>query len=190
MSTLKVNNLEDLGADPVVTNGVLVKAALPSGSIIDVKSVTKTNVFSASVAGGASVDVTSLSITHSIAKAGNKVFLVAQIGKAGSDNQLLQPAVFFAEDGTGLNLGDAEGTRLRVNAGLTEGNITNQGAVGFGYHISFLHSPAAGSKTYTVRLANPSGVTRTLYANRSLSDVDGLTTTRASSTFTLMEVAG
>jgi hypothetical protein len=32
MSLLKVNNIEDLGADNVITNGVIEKSALPAGS--------------------------------------------------------------------------------------------------------------------------------------------------------------
>jgi len=190
VSTLKVNNLQDLGADPVVTNGVIVKAALPSGSIIDVKSVTKTDTFSSSVAAGASADVTDLSITHSVAASGNKVLLIAQIGTSGTSGTNNVAAFAFAEDGNLLAIGDASGTRTRVGTGQVGVVITQSQDFGGVQHLTFLHSPTTGSKTYTIRAINPNTATRTLYVNRTNRTEDEASNVRTSSTLTLMEVAG
>jgi hypothetical protein len=40
MSTLRVNNIDNLGLDDVITNGVVEKRALPAGSVLQVVSVT------------------------------------------------------------------------------------------------------------------------------------------------------
>jgi hypothetical protein len=190
MSLLKVNSLQDLGADPVVTNGVIERGAFPAGSIIDVKSVTKTDNFSASVSTGASADITDLSITHSIAKAGNKILLFAQVGTSGTSGANQTAAFAFAEDGNLLAIGDASGSRARVGSGVQGFVITGSESYGSTHHLNYLHSPTTGSKTYTLRAINPNTGTLTLYVNRTGDANNRISNIVSASSITLMEVAG
>jgi hypothetical protein len=163
----------------------------PVGGLVAVKTVAKTDTFSASLTGGANTTVTDLSITHEIANSGNKLFLTAQIGVNGSDIGSLNTGVgfFFAEGATALNLGDAASSRTRVSSGVGSGQYF-VGAAGLPQHLSLLHTPTAGSKTYTVNIVNVSSTTGNVYVNRTGSDGDDALRPRGASTFTLMEVAG
>ena len=77
MSTLRVDNVTDLGDDPVVTAGVVAGGALPAGSILQVVSVTKTDSFTTS--SSSFVDITGLSATITPSSASSKI-LVSSFG--------------------------------------------------------------------------------------------------------------
>lgn len=187
MSTLKVNNLQDLGAGAVVTNGVVNASALPAGSILQVVSTTKTDTFSASVAasGGLSSDAMTASITPT--DSGSKILITASLNVdsiGGGGN----PVLFLYKDASVLTgaIGDAAGSRRRGTSGVKTGgsrtSITGS--------INYLDSPATTSSiTYSVRLAHDSSSTQTIVLNRGGDDTDGANTFRTISTITLTEVA-
>ena len=70
--------------DPGGANAQWIGAVSRSGGILQVVSTTKTDTFSASVAGGASVDVTGLSITHEVSNPSNKLLIMGNFGTAGN----------------------------------------------------------------------------------------------------------
>ena len=190
MSTLKVNNITDLGDDAVTTSGVIAASALPAGSIIAVESVLKTDTFSASVTAGSSVAVTDLSITHTLANSANKLIFMAYFGQAGNGNNFGNTGIAIADDGTLIGIGDADGSRTRVGAGgrLTASGDPNVVAMP---HIHLLYSPGdTASHTYTLNAINIEGTTQTVYINRIESTADDVPFPRGVSAITLMEVAG
>lgn len=191
MSTLNVNNINEAGGvDAVITSGILDSGSLPAGSIVAVKDVLKTDTFSASVSAGASVAVTGLSVTHEVANASNKLIISAFFGAASNSNGFSQLGL-AVHDGTSLiGIGDSAGSRTSVSAG---GQAQHSGGtIGVTMPaVTFVHTPGAGSKTYTIHALNVLTTTETLYINRSESDgVDNASRPRAVSALVIQEVAG
>ena len=157
------------------------------GGLVAVKSAIFTGTQSASVTTGANVAVTDLSITHEVADASNKLIISAFLGSAGNSSGYGQVGI-AVHDGTSLiAIGDADGSRTRVTAGgqivsSSNSNVTTMPSV------TFVHTPGAGSKTYTVRAINIRSDTRTLYINRSEGDADNANTPRAVSSLVIQEV--
>jgi len=180
VSTLKVNNLEDLGADPVVTNGVIEKAALPSGSILQVVSTTKTDIFTMSSSTFAAVTGYSATITPSSAT--SKILILADLFLNNRSDA--QSQMRLLRDSTVIGSGDAAGSRITAFSG-ENGNIAAAAGVAGG---TFLDSPATTSAiTYSAQIRVNTG---TVGVNTSLNDSDSSNNFRSSSTITLMEVAG
>ena len=158
-----------------------------AGGLIAVKHVLKTDTFSASVAAGANVAVTGLSITHAVADPNNRLIISAYFGVAA--NEVGGPFTGIGiHDGTGLiAVGDEEGNRTSVGAG-TATEAAGDGRVGSSPHITFVHTPGAGSKTYTVRAINVRGETQTVFVNRTRGDANGGDSARGASALVIQEV--
>jgi hypothetical protein len=181
MSTLKVNNLEDLGADPVAVNGVLVKSAFPAGTILQVVSTTKTNRFTMS--GGTFVSVTGLTATITPSSATSKILVTVHLGQV--DCSASAVLLFrLLRGATAIGLGDAEGSRNRV----TMSRIPQTSPRTETMSMVFSDSPATTtSLTYGVDCRTASG---TLVINGEGDNFDASDRGRGISTITLMEVAG
>ncbi len=157
-----------------------------AGGLVAVKSAVFTGTQSNSTATGANFAVTSLSITHEVADPANKLIISAVIGALGTTQDQGKAGIAI-DDGTGLlNLGDAASGRPRVTTG---GQLAGTGSTANVTlpSLYFVHTPGAGSKTYTVRAINIDDATRTLHINRSVRDNDPADG-RASSSFVIMEV--
>ena len=85
MSLLKVNSLQDLGADAVVTDGVIVSSALPTGSILQVVSTTKTDTFTSTST--SMVDITGLSATITPSSTSSKILVMASVASGNTGSQ-------------------------------------------------------------------------------------------------------
>ena len=187
MSLLKVNSLQDLGADAVVTDGVIVSSALPTGSILQVVSTTKTDVFSMSSTTFADVTGLQLSITPS--STSSKILLLSSLSLTASNDGFAY--VLFERDGTLLGRGDASASATRsissVYSEPTYGGANWYGAPNLS--LQYLDSPATTSSVeYSIQISAKTGTTA--YVNRTGYDVGTVYYARTSSTFTLMEVAG
>ena len=183
MSLLKVNSLQDLGADAVVTDGVIVSSALPTGSILQVVSTTKTDTFTSTST--SMVDITGLSATITPSSTSSKILVMASVASGNTGSQ--QYGFRFMRDATPIAVGDAAGSRTPVTIGVYFGGSN------FAYHAStmtsqILDTPSTTSSvTYKVQ-GNTNGDTFTI--NRNGADPDVSTVRRPVSTITLMEVAG
>jgi len=184
VSTLKVNNVTDLGADAVVTDGVIAAdaitslnaSALPTGSILQVVSTFKDSVFSTSST--SFVDVTGMSATMTPSSTSSKILvgINTYIGSTASSDFRLKiqrnDSDVFEHGGDDYSYG--------TNIGYS---ATNR-LVPFALVFNVLDSPASSSaQTYKIKIKSTSG---TSYINRS-GDVAGNT---AVSSIVLMEVAG
>ena len=188
MSELAVGSLAGVAANSYVIDVASGSKLRQPGQIIAVESVLKTDTFSASVATGGNVAVTDLSITHEVENASNKLIITAFFGVAASSNGLGDVGIAI-HDGTSLiNIGDSAGSRTPTSAG---GQVSHDAAtyVNTMPSISFVYSPGAGSKTYTVRAININAGTQTLYVNRREGDTDAGGTPRAVSSLVIQEVA-
>ena len=118
MSTLRVDNITDLGDDPVVTAGVVDSAGLPAGSILQVVSTTKTDTYATgSVAAGAFdiQDVPGLSVSITPTSTSSKILVSGTISIFGDT----RPNFKVLRDGADITgaIGDADGSRARLTSG-------------------------------------------------------------------------
>ena len=188
MSTLKVNNLQDLGADAVVTNGVIAASALPAGSILQVVQATKTDTSAISVTSFTTISGLSVSITPT--SSSSKFLLIGNLSISYLESSGVSSGVVFRFGGGNADsfVGDARSTRERIIAGeYRPTNGTWEGARQ--YSAAYLDSPATTSPiTYVIegKTINSTG-----YVNRTGRDLDNATyyPTYASSLI-VMEVAG
>ena len=170
MSLLKVNNLTDLGDDPVVTDGALVGA----GKILQVVSATKTDTFSTTST--SLVDVPDLTVTLTPSATSSKVLISTQIHAGFNDFNFVRFSILrnstpIAQGSSGTSANDS------IIMYITPGNIQSGS-------ISFLDSPATtSSTTYKIQMAV---FANTGYVNRYSTD----TQLNAVSSITAMEVAG
>ena len=157
--------------------------------VLQVVSTTKVNLFSASVAGGASVDVTGLSATITPTSSTSKVFVTVNMNGMIDVSGSYRP--FFAAQlkrgATLIGGGTAAGSRISINA---SGGYSSVGDVNANISFSFLDSPSTTSATtYQVAGWNPFSLTTTLTVNQFAADGDSATTGRMSSTITIMEIS-
>jgi hypothetical protein len=159
-----------------------------TGGILDVKSATKTNTQTGSVAAGATLAITDLNISHAVKDAGNRVLLYALVNGSSGTNEYFFNAAITA-GGSLLNIGDAASNRTRV--GASNGN-RGTAATAYVQSVSLIASYSPGttsSVTYGVSLINADTGTRTLYLNRSEGDGNDAFNVRAASALILQEVA-
>jgi len=163
-------------------------SGLTQGKILQVVSTTKTDTFSASVAGsGGSTSVTGLTATITPASASNKVLVLATITGASSQNYAAT-IVALTRGGTAIGVGDTAGSRTSVTGG-TQARLTNDNDVAQAT-VVYLDSPSSTSAlTYGIDVYNFNASTATLYVNRADDDNDVANRTRSSSTITVMEVS-
>jgi hypothetical protein len=181
---------EDTAQLEVYDGSAFVPAAptpAPAG-LVAVKSALFTGVQTASVTAGNNVAVTNLSITHTLAAATNKLIISAYFGAAANNNGFGNIGIAVADDGTLINIGDADGVRTRVGAGgIVDGAGSNQ--VVSMPSVTFVYEPGdTNAHTYTVRAINIRGTTQTLTINRVDSDSDDESRPRASSGLVIQEV--
>ena len=189
MSTLRVDNVTDLGDDPVVTAGVVAGGALPAGSILQVVSTTKTDTFSASVAQGAFSPVTGLSASITPSSTSSKILIMATIS-TGEVSTSASATYRLMRGATAIDIGDAASNRTPASgANSATGTFANE-QMNTG-SVLFLDSPATTSATtYSIEVGHTRGATVSVFVNRTNADGDVSYIPRTSSTITLMEVAG
>jgi hypothetical protein len=156
--------------------------------LVAVKHALFTGTQTNSTATRANFAVTDLSITHTLADAANKLIISAYLGAAGNSKQRANVGIGVADDGTLINLGDADGNRTRVSAGGFVAPADFNLLVTMP-SVTFVYLPGdTASHTYTVRAINIDGDTQTLFVNRSESDTDAESRIRATSGFVIQEV--
>ena len=159
-----------------------------AGGLVAVKHALFTGTQTNSTAAGANFAVDDLTITHTMADAGNKLIISAYFGSAGSSAGNGNLGIAVADGGTLIGVGDAEGSRTRIGAGGSTYATSSNSRVSMP-SVYFVYEPDdTVSHTYTVRAINITTGTRTLYINRAESDTDTAARSRASSGFVIQEV--
>jgi hypothetical protein len=186
-----VTYLADSDALNVWTGSAWIPAAsgatLGSGTVLQVVSTTKTDTFSASLAGGGiSGEVTGLTATITPRLSTSLVLVLFTIQVSSGNGKGVD--LILLRGGTAIDAarGDADGNRVRVSSGSNNQapNIQTTSAV-------FLDSPdSASAVTYSFNLHNGDNGGQTVYVNRSVTDSNTTQFARAASTITLLEVAG
>ena len=158
------------------------------GGLVAVKSAIFTGTQTNVTLTGANFAVTDLSITHETADAANKLIISAFIGAMSGSNQIGRVGIAI-DDGSGLiAIGDADGSRTQVTAGGRVSGTLGTDIVTMP-SVTFVHTPGAGSKTFTVRAVNISTGTQTIYVNRPENANDNASHPRAVSSLVIQEVS-
>lgn len=176
------------GVAATALSGQVPDANAPSGSVIQVVQVAKSDTFSTTIAKGVWSDVTGYTASITPLSASSKILVTGQImGNSGG-----YPGYFFVRlvrNSTPIGVGDASGSRGQVSS-YTQ--VDASGVVAMAtMPFSFLDSPnTTSATTYKVQIAqNTSSATDTVYINRSISDTDDFNRPRGISIITLMEIA-
>ena len=178
--------VSDWPADSLALANAIDAGLDAAGGLVAVKHALFTGTQSNSTASGANFAVTDLSITHAVADASNKLIISAYLGAAANSYGRGNVGIAI-HDGTSLiNIGDADGNRSRITAGGEIGNITVFTVTM--PSVTFVHTPGAGSKTYTVRAINLQTGTQTIYINRNEDNTDDAQRVRATSGLVIQEV--
>ena len=176
MSTLKTNAITTVAGKPILNS---------TGSILQVVSTIKSDVFSTT--SSTMTDVTGLSVNITPTSTSSKILINYSVNM-GNTGQYNLAAGDVTRNGIAIALGDAVGSRQRCIFGTQEGGAIH-GDMRC-YAGTFLDSPSSTSTlTYQVRVRSE-GV-YTAYVNRSNeSDGDSSFSQRGSSVITVMEVSG
>jgi len=162
-----------------ISSGTLGKARLPTGSVLQVVSTTKTNTFSTATT-GSYVDITGLSVSITPTSSTSKILIIFHVSVGPSDILSVQ----LARNSTAICIGDA-GNGFQATLGGVPS--PSNGDKSFPMTGNFLDSPATtSSTTYKVQMRNYSG---TSFVNQTVNDTNASYTARSTSTITVMEVA-
>ncbi len=161
-------------------------SGVSAGKILQVVSVTKTDVFSTSTT-GSYVDITGLTVNITPTKANSNILVMAVIGVHVSGDA--SAIALTTADGTAIIQGDVVSGKDSVSTGAyAGGNSTGEAWYGNNPAPIFkLHDPSyslGNTLTYKCRVKGNSGTT---YVNRNQSDSSQYAK-RTASTITLMEV--
>lgn len=164
------------------------KTVLPTGSLLQAVTTTKTDGFSASGSTGSWYSVTGLSASITPISSSNKILVLVNLttGMQSSYNAL---GVRVTRNGTATYVGNPSGSR---NSGAWGSDDLYGAAYNLtvGTSIIYLDSPASTSSlTYQVQLMN-SRDTESVTVNFAYNDADNAQTWRAASSITLMEITG
>ena len=165
--------------------------AISHGKILQVVSTTKTDLFSASVAQGASTAVTGLSASITPSSASSTVVVMAQLTAACAVGTGMEGvAAILTRGGTAISIGDAAGSRSRATSGngvVVTGSAESTGSIS----VLYLDSPATTSATtYAIEVGHTYLGTATVVVNSpSNTGLDRSDVWRTTSTITVMEIA-
>lgn len=178
-----------------ITSGAIAHARMPTGSVLQVVQVVKTDAFATSV-GAQWGDVPSMLASITPKFSNSKIVVMVDIKAAGTiDASIVRSRLLRSTNGSTYDpiyIGDASGTRPR-SMGQFYINSTGAGH----YYMAqiggnFLDSPATTSTTtYKIQIGGD-GNGSILYVNRTYGDRDsgGYMDARGVSSITLMEIAG
>ena len=166
------------------------KAALPTGSVLQVVQTIKTDTFSESLA--ANTNSTTNCIQVSITPTSSSSNILVMVSITGSSDYWAGTSAGsfqgrLVRGSTSIAIGDAAGSRNRMTS--RAGAYANQVAENMSF--TYLDSPATtSSTTYGFRLDNVDNATRIMYLNRSPTDTDSSTSIcRTASSIIVMEIA-
>jgi hypothetical protein len=164
--------------------GTIAAARLPTGSVLQVVQTTMTTT--ASVSGSAWNEITALATSITPTSASSRILIMPSIDYSASNGY--RTGLRLVRNSTEILLGDSAGTRTRASQVGRFFDSANQ-MVQQGNRI-YLDSPATTSATtYRFYLSAETDAGATLYVNRTVSDADGATHFRGTSTVVLMEIA-
>ena len=174
--------MSQIKVDSIVPSGGLPSGS--SGGIVQIKSVTKTDTFSATST--SYTDVTDLTLSITPQSTSNKI-LVSYNLTCGTEDSGYQWGIRLMRDSTPIFVGDTAGSRDRVSNFVRNNGSDLHTVYPSGQHLD---SPSTTSSvTYKLQVvAYSSG--RALHINKVHNDTDDAAVGRSASSITVMEVSG
>jgi len=166
----------------VISNGKVVASGMPTGAVLQVKSVYKQDTFTST--SSSYVDVTGLSVSITPTSATSNILVLGAVTYgAAADVGFMR----LVRNSTAIQVGIGASNRLSATAQMRN---NPDSADADSAAISFLDSPSSTSAvTYKVQIASaPGGYTTRI--NSSADDVDQTNRGRTASTLIVMEIAG
>ena len=174
------------GVPGSVVTGQLVSSNMPAGSVIQVVSTPKLDVFSTT--SSTLTDVTGLSVTITPVSTSSKIMIFASvsIGSSTADNNIL---LAVTRGDTEIYKADQSGTfRQRAGGGVHYMHGISQPQGTYSTNIMYLDSPSTTSlTTYKVKAQVNNG---TMFINRTGGSTDDGNRASFVSSITVMEIAG
>jgi len=169
-----------------ITTGTLPYAQLPTGSILQVVTVNKTDTFSTT--SGTYVAITGLSATITPKFSTSKILVLASVAIA---NDAFSSYIQLLRGSTVLDIGDAAGSRPQVT-GAFGGYGSTAPVYGLDQiPVMYVDSPVTTSATIYSFQIRPYAGGQTAYVNRTPADRDTSGYDwRTPSNIVLMEIAG
>jgi len=160
---------------------------MPTGSVLQVVSSTKTDTFS--VTGTTFTDVPDLSVTITPTSTSSKILVSVDIHL---DSSIRYAAAKLYRGSTIIALGDTDNSRARIFiAAQRNQEAPNDEYVLHNQSGSYLDSPATASAvTYKIQVGNTYDVNGVTYVNRPSNNDNYSYIPRGISTITLMEIQG
>jgi len=180
--SLTAPNLGTPSAINLTNATALPKAALPTGSTLQVVQTVKTDTFS--TASSSFTDITGLSVSITPTSSSNKI-LVLYSTTIGTLTGQYSVGLQLVRGSTAIYIATSTGSRVPTSSfAFSESSryamIPTNGI--------FLDSPATtSSTTYKLQMISPYGVTS--YLNRNQDDTDNSSFGRTPSSITVMEIA-
>lgn len=160
------------------TGQVIPKAALPTGSVLQVVSTTKTDTFSTT--SGTLVQITGLTATITPIATSSKVLVIANLQVSDATN-LDETGFVLYRNSTQISLASGGSSFNWTVRGV--GTDANPTKILCPVGLNFLDSPSSTS-AITYSIYTQSNGSSVIYINRTTND-----SIRATSTITLMEIA-
>ena len=160
------------------------KAALPTGSVLQVVSTAKTDTFSTT--SSSFVDITGLTVSITPTSATSKILVIAQVSSSGMNGN---SAIFkLAGGNTSSYIGNASGSEARsVVGGGWQQNLTN---LLVSQSLIYLDSPATtSSTTYSVQCTVGGSTGNPVQINFAIGSGGTNSFARGASSITVMEIA-
>jgi len=191
MPVSTINGASAGSSGTIITTGSsgqsIPKAALPTGSVLQVVQTVKSDTFSASLAQGVFTDITGLSVSITPTSATSKILVFIDVAVGHSATTTGAANVRLVRGSTSIYIGDASGSRARSIMSFPY--IADAIYSIFRYSGVYLDSPATtSSTTYKYQIAGQSSG-YTVYVNRNGSDDNRWEDPRVASSITVMEIA-
>ncbi len=165
-------------------DGSVAAVAVPTGSVVQVVSTTKTDTFT--TASTSFVDVTGLSVAITPSSASNKILVLVQVN-GSQDVAANRVSLKLLRGATEIANGDAAGSRVRAIGGFYVGDADQPSPT---VNVNYLDSPSTtSSTTYKIQVAIVAGA-GTAFINRTDNDTDASGYPRTASTITVMDIKG
>ena len=163
------------------TGQVIPKAALPTGSVLQVVSATKTDTFTTTSTSW--TDVTGLSVSITPSSSSSRILVFFSVMTGETTNQF--PFLRLVRNSTTICVGDAAGSRTQTTSVSWSNGANNTQSM---QSMNFLDSPATTSAT-TYKLQTLATAGETILINRNARDSNVSGEPRGVSTITVMEIA-
>jgi len=195
MSQIRVDEITDeVGTGSPAFPNKIPSGSMPSGSVIQVVSTTKTDTFS-STNSAVFTDITGLNLSITPLSASSKILVTSVVHASASTDANSQPQVLqlrLLRDGSPINIGDASGSITQATSSVqSTRRVINLGPANFPFPTNFLDEPnTTGTITYNYQIRTDSTGGVTAFVNRERGESNNNDSARVASTITLMEIAG